>query len=67
MKQHPLKIWRQTNELSAAELARRVGVTREAVRQWEDENVIPAPAHMRKLQRVTAGAIRADHFYGMAS
>lgn len=66
MAQHPLKIWRKAKGLSVAELARQVGVTREAVRQWEDEDVIPAHLHMRKLAKVTGGAVRADHFYGIS-
>lgn len=67
MAHHPLKIWRKANGLTLAALAKQVGVTPEAVRQWEDERVIPVHGHMRKIAKVTDGAVRPDHFFGVAS
>lgn len=53
MKVHPLKLWRQRKKMSGNELARRIGVSREAVRQWENDGQIPRATHMRIIHKLT--------------
>ena len=66
-KQHPLKRWRISANLTRAALAQKVGVTVEAIRQWEHEGAIPDSGHLRKIAKVTDGIVRPDHFHGLAS
>lgn len=44
---------------SLAELARRIGVTKAAVWQWENETKVPAERCI-DIERATNGAVRAE-------
>ena len=65
-RRHPLTVWRKSQHLSMAAFARQVGVTREAVRQWENGASKPHFLKVRAIEKATGGSIRATHFYGAA-
>lgn len=41
--------WRESQKLTKAELARRVGVSPEAVLQWEDSSTTPTTENVEKI------------------
>jgi DNA-binding transcriptional regulator YdaS (Cro superfamily) len=50
--------WLTTNEISHAEMARRVGgVTSEAVRLWAGGRRMPDTKHILRIAEVTDGAV----------
>lgn len=62
---HPgsrIKAWRTKRELTPAQLADLVGVSRPAVVQWEDESTNPSQEHL--IAVVNAFGITMSRFYG---
>lgn len=60
---HPLKIWRQANNLTQREAAQKFGVTEGCLRLWERNRSRPHPQHMRNIIKLTKGQVRPDHWY----
>jgi glutamine synthetase len=56
----------RTNELTAAELARRLGVSRQNVSRWARGDVIPRPDEMKRIIEATAGAVTPNDFFDTA-
>lgn len=50
----------------AIEMARKLGVTPEAVRLWASGARIPKPKHMTKIDAVTGGQVTYRDFYEAA-
>ena len=51
--------------LSDAEMAARLGVTRQTVYRWRRGQAIPGREEMRALHQATGGEVTADDFYGL--
>lgn len=47
-------------KLPAATFARRVGVTSATVHRWVDGSIVPSAEALRKIFKVTGGAVRPD-------
>jgi DNA-binding XRE family transcriptional regulator len=58
-----LKAWRAEHALSAADAARRMGVTRQTWHSWERGASIPPARFMVKLNQLTSGMVTANDFY----
>lgn len=55
-----LKAWRRVHGVKQAALAYRLGVTQPAVARWERGLDLPAPARLKQLQEMMAGAMRDE-------
>lgn len=51
--------------LSDAELAARLGVSRQTVYRWRRGQAIPGRDEMLAIHRESDGAVTADSFYGL--
>lgn len=60
---HPLRRWRQDQNLSLEALARIVGVKRSTLSLYETRRRIPRPRIMEELRKASGGAISAKDFY----
>lgn len=52
--------WLETNERSAAWLARQLEVSRETVSAWIAGEFSPSAARAAQIEEITGGAVRAD-------
>lgn len=52
--------WLETNERSAAWLARQLEVSRETVSAWIAGDFSPSVERAVKIEEITGGAVRAD-------
>lgn len=60
----PLKQWRKANGTSVAEVARRLGVSRQVVHLWE-RGAPPSLSNALAVQKLTKGGVRAfDLLFG---
>ena len=50
----------------ATEMAKKLGVTPEAVRLWANGSRTPKPKYMARIAEATNGAVRANDFYEAA-
>ena len=63
MQKHALRSWREDRKLTRSQLAKRLGVTAEAIRRYENGSRRPELVHLRAIARITGGAVRPDHFF----
>ncbi len=54
--------WLKETGVSSAELARRLGVTRQTVQGWIDGAFRPSIIHLRQLELLTGNVISAASF-----
>ena len=54
---------RKSKSLSQADIARKIGVTRETVSKWESGDKEPSPEHLREL--ALALGVAADYLLGI--
>lgn len=57
-----LKDWLHKNGVAQAALAAHIGVTQAAVSMWVNGVMVPEPATMRKIHRVTGGKVTPNDF-----
>jgi transcriptional regulator with XRE-family HTH domain len=50
---HPLRIWRERNDLSQLELAKKIGVKEATVSRWESRDRFPRGKILRRLANLT--------------
>lgn len=62
---HPLRVWRKTNNLTLEQLGEMVGVERPTVNRWEHSVRVPSRQHMRRLIEITG--LSPSVFYGGAA
>lgn len=62
---YKLRNWRRQNSLTQAAAAEMMGVARRTWLQWEQGSIIPGPAHMIELVRITAGEVLPNDFYAL--
>jgi transcriptional regulator with XRE-family HTH domain len=62
MADHPLKIFRKNHQLSQDELADKLGVSKSAISRWENGGRWPNRLIVRKISRITNGAVTANDF-----
>ena len=60
---HPLRKWRQHNNLTLEAAAACVGTVRQVWSDWERGRRRPGPKYMPRLREFTQGEITADVFY----
>ncbi|WP_093313834.1 helix-turn-helix domain-containing protein [Sphingomonas jatrophae] len=63
---HPLRRWRQANNLTLEAAAAGVGTSRQVWSDWERGRRRPGPKLMPKLREFTGHAITADVFFPAA-
>lgn len=63
IKEHPLRRWRKSQNLTLAGAAAQVGTVRQVWHDWESGRRRPGPAYMPRLREATKGAVTADDFY----
>ena len=64
---YKLKNWRRSEGLTQAQAAEVIGVVRRTWHQWEQGSIVPGPAHMIEIVRITGGAVQPNDFYDLAS
>lgn len=57
----------ESQQLTRAEFAQRIGVTTEAVRRYEDCGRVPTPKVMARILSATNGEVTANDFYRVAA
>lgn len=62
---YKLRNWRRNVQHSQASAAEVLGVARRTWHQWEQGAVIPGPAHMIELYRLTDGEVVPNDFYAL--
>lgn len=59
-----LKEWLESNEISVADFAKKIGVKGvRSVYRYIDEDRIPEKPVMKKIKKITNGEVTADSFY----
>ena len=58
-----LSTYMKNRKLGAADLAREIGVSPQAVRRYCSGERIPAPEVMRRIVAATGGAVQPNDFY----
>lgn len=57
-----MKKWREDEEITQAEAAKRAGVTQSAWCEWEGGQKIPQIHKVEELERLTNGAVTVGHW-----
>lgn len=57
MATHPIRLYREREGISRAELARRIGVDPQTIYRWENGKRWPRRDAMRRIERVTGISI----------
>jgi len=58
-----LKVWLDTEGISARELSLKLDVTDGAVSLWLNGMRMPRPAVMRLIKKITKGKVTSEDFY----
>ena len=59
-------VWRKSTGMSQAKLGAKLGVTQVAVCDWENDKRTPEKSMLRKIARLSKGAVPVDSWGGTA-
>lgn len=57
-----LKEYLEANSISQNAFAKQIDVSRSAVTQWIRDGIIPMKKHLRDIEKLTFGKVKAEDF-----